>query len=104
MRKHLDIISSWKIALIISCLTSPASRLPSMLKMSLSNGMPNTEPDLDHYVIYWGIYFDPPYAYNNGNINKSLTNYTVTGLSDGKIYFFAVKAFNLGDLEVTIPM
>ena len=23
----------------------------------------NAEPDLDHYVIYWGIDFDPPYAF-----------------------------------------
>ena len=103
MRSILDIISSWKIALIISALLLCFQASIYAKDVTLQWDA-NTEPDLDHYVIYWGIYFDPPYAYNSGNINKSLTNYTVTGLSDGKIYYFAVKAFNLGDLEVTIPM
>jgi hypothetical protein len=54
----------------------------------------NAEPDLDHYVVYWGISFDPPYGHNSGNIDKSQTTYTVTGLSDDKTYYFAAKAFD----------
>ena len=58
----------------------------------------NTEHDLDHYVIYWGIDFDPPYGYNSEDkgdfINKNTTTYTVTGLSDDKMYYFAAKAFD----------
>jgi hypothetical protein len=57
------------------------------------------EPDLDHYVVYWGIDFDPPYGYNIGNIDKSQTTYTVTGLSDDKKYYFAAKAFNAEGLK-----
>jgi len=58
-----------------------------------------TEPDLDHYVIYWGIDFDPPYGHNSGNIDKSQTAYIVTGLSDDKTYYFAAKAFNTEGLK-----
>ena len=57
----------------------------------------NTEPD--HYVVYWGADFDPPYGYNSGNIDKSQTTYTVTGLPDGKNYYFTAKAFDTNGLE-----
>jgi len=59
----------------------------------------NIEPDLDHYVVYWGIDFDPPYGYNSGYIDKSQTTYTVTGLSDDTTYYFAAKAFDTEGLE-----
>lgn len=102
MRKVLKILLSWKVILFF----------PILLFFILSQGYAldvtlqwdaNTEPDLDHYVIYWGIDFDPPYAYNsedkNDFIDKNTTIYTVTGLSDDKTYYFAAKAFDAEGLE-----
>ena len=58
----------------------------------------NTEPNLDHYVIYWGKIPGPPYANNSEDlgdfIDKNTTTYTVTALDKLQIYFFAAKAFN----------
>jgi len=63
----------------------------------------NTEPNLDHYVIYWGKIPGPPYANNSENlgnfIDKNTTTYTVTALDTEQIYFFAAKAFNTKGLE-----
>ena len=60
----------------------------------------NTEPDLDYYIIYWGINFDPPYANNSGDIDKGITTYTITGLDlDQYIYYFVAKAFDTEGLE-----
>lgn len=53
----------------------------------------NQEPDLNHYVVYWGTSLGS-YSDNSGNIDKSETTYTVTGLSGGTTYYLAVKTYD----------
>ena len=98
MKTTLAMMSFGKIVLIISILSLcfHASIYAADIKLQWDA---NTEPDLDHYVVYWGIDFDPPYGYNSGTIDKSQTTYTVTGLSDDKMYYFAAKAFNAEGFE-----
>jgi hypothetical protein len=97
MKTTLAMMSFGKIVLIISILSLcfQASIYAADIKLQWDA---STEPDLDHYVIYWGIDFDPPYGYNSEDkgdfIDKDTTTYTVTGLSDDKTYYFAAKAFN----------
>jgi hypothetical protein len=52
---------------------------------------PNTEPELAGYKIYWGT--------SSGNYNSSkdvgrTTSYTITGLDEGKTYYFAATAYD----------
>jgi len=58
---------------------------------------PNSEPDLSHYVVYWGV--EPGvYIYNSGNIGL-VTEYK-TVIPDGdQVYFFAVTAVDTSGLE-----
>jgi hypothetical protein len=52
---------------------------------------PNTEPDLAGYIAYWG---DASRNYpHNANVGNN-TSHTITGLEEGKIYYFAVKAYD----------
>jgi len=101
MRKVLGIVSPLKAILLFPLLfffslsqIYAADTINVKLQWDASTG-----PDLDHYVVYWGIDFDPPYGYNSGNIDKNQTTYTVTGLSDDKTYYFAAKAFNTEGFE-----
>jgi hypothetical protein len=98
MRKVLNILSSWKVILFFPILFFFVLSQSYALDITLQWDA-NTELDLDHYVIYWGIDFDPPYGYNSGYIDKSQTTYTVTGLSDDTTYYFAAKAFDTEGLE-----
>ena len=98
MKKVLGIIPYWKIALIISILFLCFQTTSYALDITLQWDA-NTEPDLDHYVIYWGTKYDAPYGYNSGNIDKSQTTHTVTGLSDDKTYYFVARAFDTEGLK-----
>jgi hypothetical protein len=99
MRRVLGIIPYWKIALIISTLFFCFQTASYAADITLQWDA-NTEPDLDHYVVYWGTSTGHPYAHNSGNIDKSITTYTVTGLDlDQYIYYFAAKAFDTEALE-----
>lgn len=57
---------------------------------------PNTEPDIAGYRMYYGtesgVYTQ---IINVGNV----TNYTVTNLNVGPIYYFAVTCYNTSGLE-----
>jgi hypothetical protein len=100
MRTTLAMMSFGKIALIISVVSLCFQTVIYAKDVNVTlQWDANTEPDLDHYVIYWGINFDPPYGYNSGNIDKSQTTYTVTGLTDGKNYYFTAKAVNTQGYE-----
>ena len=98
MRKVLNILSSWKVILFFPILFFFVLSQSYAVDITLQWDA-NTEPDLDHYVVYWGIDFDPPYGYNSGYIDKNQTTYPVTGLSDDTTYYFAAKAFDTEGLE-----
>ena len=98
MRKVLNILSSWKVILFFPILFFFVLSQSYAVDITLQWDA-NTEPDLDHYVVYWGIDFDPPYGYNSGYIDKNQTTYPVTGLSDDTTYYFAAKAFDAEGLE-----
>lgn len=57
----------------------------------------NSEPDLSHYVVYWGT-ASRVYVNNSGNIGLK-TEYKVQLPNDDKIYFFAVTAVDEAGLE-----
>ena len=58
---------------------------------------PNSEPDLSHYVVYWGI-SSGDYSYNSGDIGLA-TEYSVEIPDDNQVYFFAVTAVDEAGLE-----
>ena len=57
----------------------------------------NSEPDLSHYIVYWGI-TRGDYTSNSGNIGL-VTEYSVEIPDDGLIYYFAVTAVDDAGLE-----
>ena len=102
MRKSLNIFLYLKIALIIFALL-PCLHT-SIYAQDITLGWDaNTEPDIDHYVVYWGTDFDPPYPNNSEDegdfIDANTTTYTVTGLAEGTVYYFAATAFDTEGLE-----
>jgi len=58
---------------------------------------PNSEPDLSHYIVYWGT-ASGNYTSNSGNIGL-VTEHSVTIPDDGKVYYFAVTAVDDAGLE-----
>lgn len=58
---------------------------------------PNSEPDLSHYVVYWGT-TSKVYTNNSGDIGLD-TSYSCTLPDDGEIYYFAVTAVDVIGLE-----
>lgn len=52
----------------------------------------NKESNIDHYVIYWRV-STGEISNRSGAIDKKHTSYTVSGLDDGPIYCFTIKAF-----------
>jgi len=74
----------------------------------------NTDPDLDGYKVYYGLesrYPANPDPYNasgspidvalgeDENLDPDIFEYTVTGLLDNEVYFFAVTAIDTDSLE-----
>lgn len=58
---------------------------------------PNSEPDLSHYVVYWG-FIPGNYTNNSGDIGL-VTEFSVEIPDDGKTYYFAVTAVDTAGLE-----
>ena len=56
---------------------------------------PNAEPDLGGYVLYWGTQSG---VYTSNSNVANVTTKQVTGLADGTVYYFAVKAYNTAGL------
>jgi len=74
----------------------------------------NTDPDLDGYKVYYGLESRYPANQNpynasgspidvalgeDENLDPNIFEYTVTGLLDNEVYFFAVTAYDFDDLE-----
>ena len=57
----------------------------------------NSEPDLDHYVVYWGV-IPGYYSQNSGDIGLP-TEFSVEIPDDDQVYFFAVTAVDEAGLE-----
>ncbi len=66
---------------------------------------PNSESDLAGYRIYYDTDSGPPYRYSTNiplssqDFNPYSPEYTVTGLVDGNVYYFACTAYNDSMLE-----
>lgn len=61
----------------------------------------NSEPDMDHYVVYWGV-TPGDYIYNsidNGDDIGIGTEYSVEIPDDEQTYYFAVTAVDVSGLE-----
>ena len=56
---------------------------------------PNAEPDIGGYVLYWGTQSG---VYTSNSNVGNVTTKQVTGLADGTVYYFAVKAYNTAGL------
>ena len=52
---------------------------------------PNTEPDLAGYIVHYGSQSG---IYSNRIDVGNRTSWAVTGLADGRTYYFAVQAYN----------
>src|SRR5438445_108665 len=75
-------------ALTALCFLAPA--LSSAAQVTLAWD-PNTEPDLAGYKVYYGTSSGSyQFSVDVGN----LTSYTLSGLLDGRIYYFAATAYN----------
>src|SRR5437899_8821706 len=86
---------AWLGACVLTVLCSLAPALSSAAQVTLAWD-PNTETDLAGYKLYYstssGSY---PSSVDVGN----LTSYTLSGLLEGRIYYFAVTAYNLSLCE-----
>lgn len=66
---------------------------------------PNSESDLAGYKIYYDTDSGPPYRYSiniplsSPDFNRYSPEYTVAGLVDGNVYYFACTAYNESLLE-----
>src|SRR5437899_10243933 len=70
------------------CLLAPATSSAAQVTLAWD---PNTEPDLAGYKLYYGTSSGTyQFSVDVGN----LTNYTRSGLLEGRIYYFAATAYN----------
>jgi len=97
MRKVLKILLRWKVILLFPLLFFFSLSQIYAADITLQWDA-NTEPDLDHYVLYWGTSSG---TYDHSvNIDKSTTAHTVTNLDLVQyIYYFAAKAVDTEGLE-----
>lgn len=110
MKSDLTTISPWKSilfsAILFFCAFSSSYAAVVTLQWDA-----NTEPDLDGYKIYYDTDSGEPYnpglgdrATNNVDgppiiVDSGVTEFTLEGLDDDKVYFFAVKAYDTEELE-----
>src|SRR2546427_2590199 len=82
---------AWLGACVLTVLCSLAPPVSSAAQVTLAWD-PNTETDLSGYKLYYGPASGSyPSSVDVGN----LTSYTLSGLLEGRIYYFAVTAYNL---------
>lgn len=58
---------------------------------------PNSEPDLAGYIVRYGT--SPAVWTGQVSVSKTTPTVTITGLSDGTLYYFAVEAYNTANLH-----
>src|SRR2546430_14889919 len=79
------------VACVLTVLCSLAPAVSSAAQVTLAWD-PNTETDLSGYKLYYGTSSGSyPSSVDVGN----LTSYTLSGLLEGRIYYFAVTAYDL---------
>ncbi|HZC80870.1 MAG TPA: fibronectin type III domain-containing protein, partial [Nitrospiraceae bacterium] len=79
------------VACVLTALCSLAPALSSAAQVTLAWDA-NTEPDLAGYKLYYG-FSSGSYQFSVDVGNR--TTYTLTGLLDGRIYYFAATAYNV---------
>src|SRR5438445_6955515 len=83
------------VACVITVLCSLAPAVSSAAQVTLVWDA-NTEPDLAGYKLYYGLSSGSyQFSVDVGNV----TSYTLSGLLDGRIYYFAATAYNLSVAE-----
>ena len=83
-------ICSWSFCLAWLTLCGVANAATLTLAWNRS-----PEPDIAGYVVHWGT---QPGAYTSSSNVGNVTTQQVTGLADGTVYYFAVKAYNTAGL------
>src|SRR5437867_17501 len=85
-----DLCRALFVACALTVLCSLAPALSSAAQVTLAWD-PNTEPDLAGYKLYYGTSSGSyQFSVDVGN----LTSYTLSGLLEGRIYYFAATAYN----------
>jgi hypothetical protein len=93
-RHHSSVLSTHRLFFLLIPLLFALCALPLSAAYAASVGLawdPNTEPGISGYKIYWGP--------SSGNYTASKdvgnnTSGTITGLEEGKTYYFAATAYN----------
>src|SRR2546428_11698376 len=90
-----DLCRALFVACVLTVLCSLAPALSSAAQVTLAWD-PNTAPDLAGYKLYYG--------FSSGSYQSSVdvgnqTSYTLSGLLEGRIYYFAATAYNLSLAE-----
>ena len=83
-------ICSWSFCLAWLTLCGVANAATLTLAWNRS-----PEPDIAGYVVHWGT---QPGVYTSSSNVGNVTTQQVTGLADGTVYYFAVKAYNTAGL------
>jgi len=82
MRKILNILSLY-MGLLVSAVLFFSFITPGYAMDVTLQWDANSEPDLNHYVVYWGTSSGNYTASSNNNIDKNTPTYTITDLTDG---------------------
>src|SRR2546422_487134 len=83
------------VACVLTVLCSLAPAVASAAQVTLAWDA-NTDPDLAGYKLYYG---NSSGSYQSSVDVGSVTSYTLPGLLDGQIYYFAATAYNLSLAE-----
>src|SRR5437867_789820 len=83
------------VACVITTICSLAPALSSAAQVTLAWDA-NTDPDLAGYKLYYGLSSG---SYQSSVDVGNVTSYTLSGLLDGQVYYFAATAYNLSLAE-----